>query len=189
MRLIFSLVLIASLTALVACSSKQPAPEVVSGIQFPRVSGETLKGEVMVLPDDLKGRPAILIVGYVQKAQFDIDRWMLGILQAKLDVPVVEVPTIEGLIPELASRFIDSGMRGGIPKDDWSAVVPIYRDASRIVEVLGKENEKNAQVVLLDSQGKIAWFHNEGYSPRLVLQLKDTISQMESSRAFAQRSF
>ena len=178
----FNLILL--LGCLVICagcnSNKLPPIEGVQGQRFPRVSGQDLNGKLVVLPDDFAGRPALFIIGYERKAQFDIDRWILGLAQSGIKIPIVEVPTIEGLVPGLASKWIDDGMRSGIPHEDWSSVVTIYEHAQKITDALGKTETQNAQIVLLDGSSAISWFYNRGYSASMLLTLKDKIANLES---------
>ncbi len=142
------------------------------GSSFPPARGESLAGESVRIPDDFAGEPVVLLIGYVQKAQFDADRWLLGLLQADLGVHFVEVPTIEGLVPGLMRGTIDEGMRGGIPREDWGSVVTVYGDrAADIVRFTGNENPQNVRVVLLDGQGVVRWFHDAGYSAGKLIEL------------------
>ena len=138
---------------------------------FPDVRGTSLDGADMRLPAALRGAPAVLLVGYVQESQFDIDRWILGLKQLESSVKILEVPTIAGSLPKMASSFIDSGMRRGIPKEDWAAVVTVYNDAPKIVELTGNEDPRNARVFLIDKEGQIRWFFDRGYSADRVLEL------------------
>ena len=149
-----------------------------SGERFPTVLGESLEGEEVRLPDDFRGRPLVLLVGFEQDAQFDADRWLLGLLQSALEVEVREVPTIEGFIPGLLSGRIDQGMRDGIPHEDWAAVVTVYDDAASIVEFTGNENGNNIRVLLLDGSGAVRWFHDRGYSAGKLLELKAVVESL-----------
>lgn len=169
-RLAFLLILGA---ALAACSEPIPNRDPVGEI-FPSVSGESLAGESVDLPADLAGQPAILIVGYLQEAQFDIDRWLMGLIQAGVAVPILELPTIPDLVPTLASGWIDDGMRSGIPDEDWAVVVTLYGSAARpVAELTGTDNGRLARVILLDSGGRIAWFHDRGYSAARAIELSE----------------
>jgi hypothetical protein len=138
---------------------------------FPEVKGTALNGTEFNIPSDIAGAPAILMVGFVQKSQFDIDRWMLGLRQLDNKTKLLELPTIRGILPGMASNFIDSGMRRGIPEEDWSSVVTIYSDSDRIVNLTGNENPNNARVFLLDGKGQIRWFFDLGYSADRVMEL------------------
>ena len=117
-----------------ACSSTVTTPGDLVNTKFPTVKGQNLNQEQITLPDHYKGKPTVVLVGYLQKAQFDIDRWILGLLQADIKVQIVEVPTIAGMMPQVVQSFIDGGMRKGIPKSDWASVVTVYDDAEKIIK-------------------------------------------------------
>ena len=157
---------------LAACSSTPIPNRDPAGEPFPAVGGEALDGKQWRLPADLAGKPAILLVGFIQDAQFDIDRWLLGITQVGTPVPFLELPTIKGLAPRMFKGTIDEGMRKGIPIEDWRGVVTLWADdAASIVELTGNERPRNARVILIDANGDIAWFTDRGFSPAQMVDL------------------
>jgi hypothetical protein len=135
------------------------------GEQFPSVKGKALSGEEVRIPEHFRGNRVILVLGYKQNTQFDIDRWGIGFFTAGLDLPpVYELPTISGLLPTLFKEQINEGMRKGIPQESWKDVITIYgTDGSTVTEWTGSENPNNARVLLLDEEGKVIWFHDKGY--------------------------
>lgn len=149
-----------------------------SGERFPSVRGESLSGEVMQLPEDLAGAPAVLLVGYKQNAQFDLDRWILGLDQAGVKARAIEVPTIDGMVPGLFAGMINDGMRSGIPKEDWPAVVCVYDEAEKIVNFTGDEGGNNGRILLLDAEGVVAYFHDRGYSVGSLNQLRAALEAL-----------
>ena len=164
-----------------ACSSPYPNQNPV-GQTFPTVTGESLEEVKTTLPDEFAGEPAILLIGYKQRAQFDIDRWIMGLIQARTEARIVEVPTIPGLVPSMASGWIDDGMRAGIPKEDWSAVVTLYGDAAKpVAKLTGTESGNNARVLLLDKQGEIVWFWDQGYSAKRALEVSKLANELAES--------
>lgn len=100
--------------AMPGCASTYPNRAVV-GERLPSVTGESLAGKPVRLPEDLEGQPAVLLLGYTQRAQFDADRWILGLIQAGVKTRLLEVPTIEGLMPRAFSDRIDEGTRRSAP--------------------------------------------------------------------------
>ena len=70
-----------------------------TGEMFPSVIGESLSGKTVRIPEAFAGKPVLLLLGYDRDTQFDIDRWLLGVTQARLDVTTYEIPTIPGLAP------------------------------------------------------------------------------------------
>lgn len=152
-----------------------------TGERFPTVTGESLEQVEVTLPDDLAGAPAVLLVGYLQDAQFDADRWLYGLLQADLDVAIREVPTIPGLFPRVLAGTIDDGMRSGIPTEDWQTVVTVYGgDASDIVAATGNERGRNIRVLLLDADGRVVWFHDRGFSAGKLLELERALAELRT---------
>jgi hypothetical protein len=157
--------------ALAACGSTLPRRD-PTGAVFPTVSARALDETAMRLPQDLHGDVAILLVGFEQDAQFDADRWLFGLLQAGTPARVLEVPTIASRIAGAFASSIDSGMRGGIPSEDWGSVVTLYGDgARRVKELTGTEGGSNMRVLLLDAGGVIRWFHDRGFSAGKLQEL------------------
>ena len=164
--------------ALAGCGSTLPNRD-PTGELFPTVTGQSLDEQTVTLPDDLNGEPSVLIVGYTQNAQFDIDRWLLGMLQAELSLRILEVPTIPGALASMASGFIDDGMRSGIPREDWKVVVTLYGGAAKpVAKLTGTENGNSARVLVLDADGRIVWFHDAGYSAREMIELLELADQL-----------
>jgi hypothetical protein len=163
---------------LVGCGASRVEPTLQSGDRFPSVIGESLERKEVRLPDDLTGRVAVLLVGYKQDAQFDIDRWILGMLQLSTPAKIVEVPTIAGMMPRVVQSFINDGMRSGIPTEDWNSVVTVFGDADKIVSVLGNEFPKRCYAVVLDKEGRIVKVFNRGYSAGLVAELDALVRRL-----------
>lgn len=147
------------------------------GETFPTVLGESLAEIETELPTVFAGRPAVLLIGYLQDAQFDIDRWLMGLLQAEVDAQLAELPTIPGLLPSLAAGWIDEGMRSGIPREDWGAVITLYGETARpVAQLTGTERGRLARIVVLDPAGRIVWFDDQGYSARKAMEVAEVVA-------------
>lgn len=162
------------LFATTSCSTTYPRRD-PTGETFPTVTGQALSGENVTLPDVGKGAPLLLLVGYKQETQFDLDRWLLALDQAGWKVKTFEVPTIPGMLPRMFSGFIDGGMRRGIPQEDWAGVVTLYGEAAPVAEFTGNEDGLPGRILLLDPEGKVAFFHDRGFSV-------GTLRKLESAR-------
>lgn len=171
-----------ALTLLMGCSRTVERRSPL-GERFPTLAGTRLTDEPVIIPGDFAGKPVLLLIGYVQDAQFDIDRWLLGLAQVGTPVQVLEVPTIRGWVPRIISGWIDSGMRSGIPEEDWRIVATVYRDAPKIVEFLGNDQPLNGRIVLLDAEGLVNWIHDRGYSAAKLLELDDRVRELNRAGA------
>lgn len=174
--------LLALLLFLLSACSSLVINQDPTGQVFPSVRGTSLDGKSYLLPDDFAGKPLVLLVGYKQRSQFDLDRWILGLVQLQTPVRIVELPTIKGLIPGMFANRIDEGMRNGIPEEDWGAVITVYDEAAPIVEFTGNENGSNGRVILLDKSGKVIWFADRGYSAGEVKALDAAVRALSSEQ-------
>ena len=145
------------------CSSQYPNRDLV-GQQLPSVTGNNLMSEQVSIPQDFAGKTTLLLFGYKQDSQFDIDRWLIGLDMTNTKVDVYEIPTIQGMFPRIFSTFIDNGMRSGIPKELWKGVVTVYEDGEAVQKFTGNQQANNSRVMLLDSSGEIVYFYDRGFS-------------------------
>lgn len=173
-------VLLALLMSISSCSTTYERRD-PTGEGFPTITATALDGRTLSIPGEFAGRETLLFVGYDMDSQFDIDRWLLGLHQIGLEVPVYELPTIPGLFPGLFAGTIDAGMRSGIPQEDWAIVVTIYDDADAVARFLGNETPLPARVVLLDQDGDVAFFHDRGYSTGTLIKLQKAVEKLRSS--------
>jgi len=164
-RLLWLLLPLAAFFALgtSSCSTTWPRRDPIGEV-LPQVSGTSLADEVVTLPDIADGAPLLLLIGYVQEAQFDLDRWLLGLDQLGWKTRTFEVPTLPGMLPRMFGNVIDNGMRRGIPEEDWAAVVTVYAEADKLAAFTGNEGSRNGRILLLDGTGKVVFYHDRGYS-------------------------
>ena len=159
------------------CKSTVPRQDPTGKI-FPGVEGTALDDQRYRIPDAFAGSPTLLLIGYKMDSQFDIDRWLLALQQARAKVRRYELPTIPGMVPRMFSGTIDDGMRSGIPSEDWGGVITIYRDAAEIVDFMGNETPLPARVVLLNAEGRVVFFHDRGYSAGTLERLLDVLRKL-----------
>ena len=178
--LIVPFVVLFALLLLPSCTVSYPNRNPV-GETFPVVSGKSLHDDVVDLPAAVSGAPAILMVGYQQNTQFDLDRWTIGFTMAEAKVKVVEVPVIPAWFPStFMTGVIDNGMRKGIPEEDWGNVVTLYGgEAKKVAEFTGTENGRNGRIMLLDDRGKVTWFWDQGFSASRLKELLEKASSEE----------
>jgi hypothetical protein len=154
-----------------ACSTPYPRRD-PTGERFPTVQGTSLAGTATTLPEVGAGQPLLLLVGYEQEAQFDLDRWLLALDQVGWRVRTFEVPTLPGLMPRLFAGTIDGGMRRGIPAEDWASVVTVYGDGATVAAFTGDADGLTGRVLLLDGTGKVVFFHDRGFAVGALQKLQ-----------------
>ncbi|MGQ9589129.1 MAG: hypothetical protein ACUVYA_02415 [Planctomycetota bacterium] len=160
------------------CPRRDPTGEV-----FPSVRGTALDGRSVSIPEDFAGEPVVLLIGYEMNTQFDLDRWLLGLAQAGVAVRTYELPTIPGLVPGMFAGSIDAGMRSGIPREDWGSVITIYGDAKAVAAFTGNQPKLPGRIVLLDGSGRVAFFHDSGFSVRALERLRETLQALGGAKS------
>ena len=145
------------------------------GQMFPTVTGQSLENIRHEIPDYFSGRSVLLLVGYKQDSQFDIDRWLIGLDMTGTRVDVYELPTIQGMLPRMFRTKINDGMRAGIPKELWKGVITVYADGEAVQAFTGNENPNNARCILLNAQGKVVFFHDQGFSVEALNALRKAL--------------
>ena len=156
---------------LTGCMTTYPNNQLV-GKTFPAISGTSLEKETIDIPQAFTDNFTLLLLGYKQDAQFDIDRWLIGLDMTNTDLPVYELPTIQGMFPRMFSTMIDNGMRAGIPKYLWKGVITVYEDGDKLQRYTGNENPNNARVVLINDTGKIVYFYDQGFAVEALNQVR-----------------
>ena len=155
-----------------SCANYEYPSQVSIGDKMIEATGESLEGKTVVMPQDFSGQETLLLFGYKQDSQFDIDRWLIGLDMTQTKVSAYEIPTIQGMLPRMFSGFIDSGMRKGIPKELWKGVVTVYADGDKVQRFTGNLNPNNARVMLLNKEGAIVYFYDQGFSVEALKSVK-----------------
>ncbi|MCX6362761.1 MAG: hypothetical protein NTW58_01045 [Actinobacteria bacterium] len=135
----------------------------LEGRRFPSVAGVALSGERVRFPEDLLGAPALLLCAYRRGTQADIDRWAAFAARELPGLAVFELPIIPALIWRPLQGLIDGGMRGGVPRPQWSHVVTLYDEGAKARGFIGDGGGNRAQVVLLDAAGVVVFHDSSGF--------------------------
>ena len=171
-------------SALGGCAARYPDRD-PTGERFPTVRGTALDDTPWIMPDGFAGKPVLLLVGYEQATQFDLDRWLLALHDADVEVAVYELPTIPGMIPGMWAGMIDDGMRRGIPREDWAVVITVYDDAKKVAEFTGNTNRMPGRVLLLGADGRVVYFHDRGFSVGAFQAMRDALKAADLHRQSA----
>ena len=147
---------------------------------FPTVEGRNLEGRTFVMPRDFAGDVNVVFVAFKREQQADVDSWgpALETLRARHGaLRVYELPTLAREYA-LMRRFIDGGMRGGIPDPAVrAATITLYIDKGPFKRALDIENESQIQVLLVDRAGMIWWQRSGAYSATLGAELETALER------------
>jgi hypothetical protein len=153
------------------------------GRRFPSVAGRALSGETVRIPEDLLGAPALLLCAYRRGTQADIDRWAAFAGREFPWLAVYELPIIPSVVWRPFQGMIDGGMRGGVPRRQWSSVVTLYEQGAKARAFLGDGGGLRASVALLDADGVVTFYETGGYREATARALAQALGALDEARA------
>lgn len=142
------------------------------GKKFPEVTADSLAKTRESIPGSARGKVALIAVAFLQQSQPQLDSWLNPFVErfgSRDAFTFYEVPMISGGY-KFMSFIIDSGMRGGIPKEKHKNVVTMYGDVEKYMQAL-KLDARFGYAFLLDREGFIRW-QGQGFStPEALTEL------------------
>jgi hypothetical protein len=146
--------------------------------KFPPVKGSNLNEKLFSLPQDFEGELNLVLMAYVQQQQFDINTWLP--LAAKLKdefsgLRYYELPVLT-TYPVAAQKFIDGGMRSGIPDPAVRAItITLYINQKSFLKSMHIEKMDMIHAVLVDRKGKVFWKMEGRLTPEKEASLREAI--------------
>ncbi|MHB9130309.1 MAG: hypothetical protein ACYDBB_04345 [Armatimonadota bacterium] len=147
------------------------------GEPFPTISGTTLNGNPMTIPDDVLGRVNLLVLGFDYDARFEVDEWakeILGEYGERPDFDVYVVPMISG-VGAVMRQVIDTAMVRGTSPEEQAHVLTVYGDLRWLQKKLEVDNPRQAQVFLLGRTGRVTWRAAGPVAGQMCLGLEEAL--------------
>jgi hypothetical protein len=142
-----------------SCCTGQTVRAQVPDTHVPAAHGTTLTGTMVALPEALKGKVGVLVVGFSHSSQEEISSWG-RLLEANYgtsnDVVYFELPMIGGM-PKMLRGMIVKKMGSSVPGTEKQHYIPLVEGepAWRAAAHYGKPDD--AYVMLVDDEGLILW--------------------------------
>ena len=124
---------------------------------MPRVEGESFAERKVVLPDDAKGKVAVLVFGFTKASKGPTSTWGEKVFsefgkQAGFDL--YQLPVLED-VPRFVRGMVISGMKKGVKDNVRDHFVPILQGESELKKLVSYREPDDAYLVVLDPSGKI----------------------------------
>jgi hypothetical protein len=145
--------------------------------EIPKTTGETLNGKPIVLADEVRGHPAVLVAGFSREGGNGTAAWVKQIHAdpALSGFTVYEIAEIAGA-PSLIRGMIKSGMRKGVPPAEQNNFVVLTQDEKPWRSYFEVSDDQVPYVILMDASGKVLW-HGHGQAADLEPQLKSALQR------------
>jgi len=129
-------------------------------MHFPQVTGSNLERRRFTLPGDLEGDLNLLFLAFWQRHQALVDSRMPlanRLQEQRNDLVAYELPVIQSR-SRLSQRFIDGGMRAGIPDLRIRRhTITLYLDKPPFLDALDISDDRTIQVLVVDRSGRVVW--------------------------------
>ena len=142
---------------------------------LPRVEAESVTGQKLVLPDALRGQPAVLVWSFSREAGEKAGQWFAPL--ARDGANVWSAAVIEAA-PRLIRPMIRAGMRRASPQPFHSRFLCVTRGEKALRAALGVSNDKLPLVTLLGPDGAVLWRHSGAYDPDAEAELRRRLAEL-----------
>ena len=155
-----------------------------TGRLFPTLTGKTIAGQTLTLPDDTGGKYTLVGVAYSQKSQDDLEGWFAPVYQTFLskeksmwetsgayDVNVYFVPMLGG-IKGAAAGQVEQKMQKKLDKELQPHVLLYAGPIKAYKEQLELGRKDEPYFFVLDPAGKIVYATQGAYSDRKMAEVE-----------------
>jgi hypothetical protein len=149
---------------------------------LPRLEGETLSKNPIVLPDAAHGKIALLVMGFTKKGGQATGPWEK---QFKNDFGadqryVVYPAAVLEDVPRFIRGMVMSGIRSSTPPSEQDHFVILVHGEQDLKHFVGYSAPDDAYLLLLDAKGEIRWRGHGLFKDEDYAALKNVAKQLAS---------
>ncbi len=148
---------------------------------FPQIQGETFAGRKVQLPDDVRGKVAVLIFGFTKASSKPTGAWAKKIsaeFGSRWDFELYQLPVLED-VPRLIRGMVISGIKKGVPENQRDHFVPVLQGEAALKKAVTYSAPDDAYLVILNREGKVVQQMHEPVQdseyPRLRQELESLL--------------
>jgi hypothetical protein len=128
-----------------------------TGADLPKIEGQSLAGNHIVLPAAASGKIAVLIFGFSKASKTANNAWAHKIshdFTGQSALLIYQLPVIEGA-PRFIRGMIVSSMRKEVPENARDHFVPLVQGERELKTFVHYKEPDDAYLVVLDRSGKV----------------------------------
>ena len=129
------------------------------GARIPAVSGTVLSGERVVLPEGLRGKVGVLVVGFSQSSRGEVTAWgkrLAGDYRDSGGVIYYEMPVLAS-VPRLVRGLVLGKIKGSVPVRAQGRFLPVLDHEAEWKTVAGYGAADDAYVLVVDGGGVVRY--------------------------------
>ncbi len=164
------------LTCGYACSSQAQSNAII-----PAVAGITLTGEHVRLPEALKGKVGVLVVGFSQASRTEVAAWGKRLTPDYRDsngVLFYEMAMLAS-VPRLLRGWVVKKIGAEVPDRAKSRFLPLYDHEADWRAVTGYMKPDDAYVLVVDAAGVVRFRINGEVGTEAYIELKKRVEALK----------
>jgi hypothetical protein len=129
----------------------------LSAQTLPVVHGTSVGGRPVTLPDQAKGKIAVLVIGFSRGSAAPAGAWATQLktdFARNADVAVFRLPFLEE-VPRMFRGLAMSGVNKSAGPDDRDTVVPVFESEAAFKRLVKYSKPNDAYILLVDRTGQI----------------------------------
>jgi hypothetical protein len=175
--------LVSSLSRFLVCLTLLALSMTQVAAQMPRIEGENLAGQKVLLPDAAAGKVAVLIFGFTKSSKVPTKAWANKLdadFGTRPDFTLYQLPVLED-VPRFLRGTVISGIKKGVPENKREHFVPILQAAAELKKFVHYHEPDDAYLVVLGRTGEIlSQIHGSPEDAKYALLRAELESSMNS---------
>jgi ATP10 protein len=158
-----------------------------AGTHIPDVRGTSFSNEAVNLPEALKGKVGVLVLGFSRSSGDANTRWGKRLAADYRESPTVvyyEMPVLEA-VPRMMRGVVVRSIKSSVPASEQARFVPILENEAAWKTVCHYGRPDDSYVLVVDGQGNVAWQTQGEATDAAYAALKEHVEALRSHIAMA----
>jgi ATP10 protein len=155
--------------------------------RIPDVYGASLSNEAVNLPEALKGKVGVLVLGFSRSSGDANTRWGKRLAADYRESPTVvyyEMPVLEA-VPRMVRGMVVRSIKSSVPVSEQARFVPILENEAAWKTVCHYGRPDDSYVLVVDGQGNVVWQTQGESTDTAYAALKEHVEALRSHIAMA----
>ena len=165
-----AVVLIAVVLVLLSAFAQTPAT-------LPGFSAEALSGRRVAMPEDAKGKPALLVIGFTHASGPHCTDWAKRLeteFKSDASLELYSVIFLEDA-PKLFRGMAVHGIKGSVPQEQFDHYLIVTEHEKDVKAAVGFQSPDDAYLALLGPDGVVRWTFHGPVSDDPIRQIRDKL--------------
>jgi hypothetical protein len=156
-----------------------------SGTHIPDVRGTSFSNEAVNLPEALKGKVGVLVLGFSKSSGELSKGWgerLSATYRGSQEVMYFQMPVLES-VPKLIRGMVVKSIKSGVPESEQSHFIPMFSDEPAWKKIVRYANADDAYVLVVDGDGRVRWQTSGKVSDAGFVMLKEQVAALQAQSA------